>query len=162
MVKNHGRSIMVVLLVLLLAAPGLQGSTGGQDGGGSTVGGPTPMDAPQIWEDDFDDSSKVDTMQRVEIVSGEVRVEAGQTTGLVASEGISCPAGFRYDLLVLEVNTPGASSVKISVLNATEDSTKVGYVNEPIPGFLKQDGPEVLLTGIGANAFPEIRLQADL
>ncbi|NIP37182.1 MAG: hypothetical protein GWN18_19665, partial [Thermoplasmata archaeon] len=50
---------------------------------------------------------------------------------------ISSPPGYRYDILIVEVDTPGGSTVEISVLNATEESTKVGFVKEPIPGFLK-------------------------
>ena len=97
-----------------------------------------------------------------QVVSGEVGLLPGETGGLIASIGISCPPGLRYDLLVVDVATPGDSSVLVSVLNATEDSQQVGYVNEPISGFKDLEQRDVSLGSISTTAYPEIRLQADL
>ena len=124
--------------------------------------GPGPMDASTSWEDDFSDSGSVDTLMGAHIVSGEVGLLPGETSGLVASVGISCFPGFRYDLLVVDVATPGDSSIRVAVLNATEDSQQVGYVNEPISGFKDLEERDVSLGSISTTAYPEIRLQADL
>jgi hypothetical protein len=149
------------LMVFMMAASGLSGMLGSADEGGSMVGGPGLFDTSP-WSDEFDTSNLVNTTIGTEVTGGQVQLAVGSSTGLVASVAISAPPGYRYDILVAEVDTPGSSMVKLSVLNATEESTKVGYVNEPIPGFLKRDEAEVPLTGVGIKAFPEIRLQADL
>jgi len=121
-----------------------------------------PMDAATLWEDDFSTTGLVNTTMNTEVVSGEVRLSPGETSGLVASVVISCPQGYRYDLLLVEVSTPGDSQVAVSVLNATEDPQQVGYVNEPIPGFQDLTARDVSLGRIGVLAYPHVRLQADL
>ncbi len=148
--------------MILMAAPGLPalGNDAGDDG--ALVGGGFGFMDISPWSDDFVDNTLVEVFQNTEIVSGEVVLTAGSPTGLVASKGISAPVGYRYDLVVMEIYTPGDSTVTISVLNATEDSTKVGYVNEPIPGFLKLDSTQVPILTISTSLYPEIRLQADL
>jgi hypothetical protein len=144
-----------------MAASGLTGMLGSAGDDMSPVGGPAPFDASP-WMDSFDDGSLVNSTIDAEVVGGQVQLEAGKATGLVASVPITAPPGYRYDILIVEVDTPGGSTVEVSVLNATEESTKVGYVNEPIPGFLKLAKTQIPLTGVGTGAFPQIRLQADL
>jgi len=129
--------------------------------GGELVGGPGPLDTSP-WSDDFNDETGVNATIDTEVTGGQVQLAAGKGTGLVASVAIVPPPGYRYDILLVEVDTPGASSVYISVLNASEESTKVGFVNEPIPGFLKLSRTQIPLTGISTTLFPSIRLQADL
>jgi hypothetical protein len=160
MSKGYTRSAAAFLLVFLMATTGLS-STLGSDGGEFVGGGMGFMDTTP-WVDDFNDETKVHMKQNTLVTSGEVVLEAGQGAGLVASIGISPPVGYRYDMLLTEVDTPGGSSVKISVENATEPSTKVGYVNEPIIGFLKLDSTQISLSSINPKLYPEIRLQADL
>ncbi len=121
-----------------------------------------PMDVPAPWVDTFDDSTKVNSTRDTEVVSGEVRVSAGMLRGVVASVEIACPPGHRYDILLVEASTPGASTVKVSVLNATRESQQVGYVNEPVPGFERRSERDVPLTTISPGEFPRLRLQADL
>jgi hypothetical protein len=155
------RTIVALLLVFLMAASGLTGMLGSAGDDGALAGGPGLFDTSP-WVDDFDDRSRVNTTIGTEVVAGQVQLQTGNANGLVASVAISAPVGYRYDILILEVDTPGSSSVKVSVLNATEESTKVGYVNEPVPGFLKVDKTQVPLSGVGTKSFPQIRLQADL
>jgi len=162
MKSGNLKTFFVIILVLLMATSGLPGLFGSADSDGELVGGGMGFFDVSPWMDDFDDSSKVNFTQNTVVATGYVELEAGHGSGLVASEGIFAPPGYRYDLLVIEVDTPGTSSVKISVLNATEDSAIVGYVNQPIPGFLKLDQTQVPLSGVGTKAYPEIRLQADL
>ncbi len=152
-------AITTVVLMATSSLPAILGSP--VEDGGLVGGGFGPFDAGP-WTDDFDDSSKVNITQKTVVTGGHVELSPGQASGLVASVSISAPVGYRYDIVVLEVNTPGASTVKLSVLNATEDSATVGYVNEPIPGYLKVAKTQVPITGIDRKAFPEIRLQADL
>jgi len=155
------RTIIAIILVFLMAASGLTGMLGSADDEGSLVGGPGLFDTSP-WVDDFDNTNLVnDTIDTV-VVGGQVELAAGKANGLVASVPITAPAGYRYDILILEVDTPGSSSVKVSVLNATEESTKVGYVNEPVPGFLKLDKIQVPMSGLSPKLFPQLRLQADL
>ncbi len=156
------RTWIALLLVFLMAASGLSGiPAGAGDDGAVPIGGPVPFDVSP-WTDDFDDGSLVNTTIDTEVVGGQVQLEAGKASGLVASVPIGCPAGYRYDILIVEVDTPGSSSVEISFLNATEESTKVGYVNEPIPGFLKLAKTQISLAGVSPKVFPSVRLQADL
>lgn len=162
MKSRNLKTFFVIILVLLMATSGLPSLFGSSDSDGELAGGGMGFFDVSPWMDAFDDSSKVNFTQNTVVTSGHVELAAGQGSGLVASEGIFAPPGYRYDLLVVEVDTPGTSSAKISVLNATEDSAIVGYVNQPIPGFLKLDKTQVPLSGVGAKAFPEIRLQADL
>ncbi len=159
--KVPNRSMLALLIVLLMAVPGLP-AAGGDGHDVVPVGGPPgPLDVGP-WVDEFDDASKVNTTQNTEVVGGEVRLVVGQDTGVVASVAITPPVGYRYDMLVAEVSAPGTSRVMLSVLNATEESTKVGYVNEPVPGFLKVEETHLILFGINVKRYPQLRLQADL
>ncbi|MCK5414336.1 MAG: VCBS repeat-containing protein, partial [Thermoplasmata archaeon] len=155
------RTFITLIIVFLMAASGLSGILGSADDEGAFVGGPGLFDTSP-WVDDFNDMSRVNTTIGTEVIGGLVQLETGTSNGLVASVPITAPPGYRYDILILEIDTPGSSSVKVSVLNATEESTKVGYVNEPIPGLLKVDKIQVPLSGVSPKLFPQIRLQADL
>ena len=150
------RSALAVLLVTMMVAsalPGLMGSPGGDD---HTEGDRGPLDVSP-WVDDFDDSSKVSITQNTVVTGGQVELSPGQPTGLVASVAIAPPPGYRYDSFIMRVDTPGGSSVKGSVLNATQPSTHVGYVNEPIPGFMKRDETHIPLTGVGTATTKNVR-----
>ncbi len=144
-----------------MLSPGPIAADVASEGSGSSRG-PSPVDTTTLWEDGFDSSVLVDTLVGAEVSSGEVRLLPGDSHGLVASVGITSPLGLRYDLLWVEVTTPGDSQVLVSVLNATEDSVQVGYVNEPLPGLKDLEGRDVSLNAIDVEAYPEIRLQADL
>ncbi|MCK5252467.1 MAG: hypothetical protein KAQ96_05935, partial [Thermoplasmata archaeon] len=155
------RSLVALVLIVFMISPGplaLEHMTIPA----AASPGPGPMDMASIWEDDFSTTDLINTSVDTEVVSGEVRISAGENSGLVASVAISCPPGLRYDLLVVEVSTPGDSQVTVSVLNATEDAMQVGYVNEPVPGFQDLVERDVSLGRIGPAVYPEIRLQADL
>ncbi|NOQ54509.1 MAG: hypothetical protein GQ558_07895, partial [Thermoplasmata archaeon] len=162
MKSGNLKTFFVIILVFLMATSSVPSLFGSPASDGELVGGGIGLYDVSPWMDDFDDSSRVNFTQNTVVTSGHVELAAGHGSGLVASEGIFAPPGYRYDLLVIEADTPGTSSVRISVLNATEDSAIVGYVNQPIPGFLKLDRTQIPLSGVGIKAFPEIRLQADL
>ena len=155
------RSLVAIVLIVFMISPGPLALEQLSIPAGASPG-PGPMDASSVWEDDFPNTDLINTSIDTEVVSGEVRLSAGETSGLVASVAISCPQGLRYDLLVVEVSTPGDSQVTVSVLNATEDAMQVGYVNEPIPGFQDLVERDVSLGRIGPVAYPVVRLQADL
>ena len=160
--RARGMAGIAILASLLMVAPAATAPLAPWAVPGPVGDRALPMDAPAPWVDTFDDSSKVNTTRDAEVVSGEVRVAAGMLRGVVASVEIACPTGYRYDILLVEASTPGASTVKVSVLNATRESQQVGYVNDPVPGFERRSERDVPLTTISPGDFPRIRLQADL
>jgi hypothetical protein len=160
--KNFKRSFLALLLVGLMVGSSVAGILGSADDGGDLVGGGIGLFDVGPWVDDFNDESLIEVKQNTEVISGEIHLVTGQTAGLIASKEIAPPEGYKFDLLLLEVDTPGLSSVFVSVLNASEASSTVGYVNQPIPGFLKLDRTQVPLSSISLQVYPEIRLQADL
>ena len=156
---------LVVLLIILLLCCGSMAPIGGSDEGGSDRG-PGFLDDYPVWTDPLDDMSHVFVpsagLVGVEVAGGEVYLMPGNTSGWVASSPISCPEGLRYDYVLLEVDTPGNSSVQISVLDPSRESTEVGYANETIPGLVDIEGKALSLYGVDPLDYPEIRLQVDL
>ncbi len=73
--KNHIRSLAAILLIIIMASPGMQG-LGGSSGGDRASRGPGPMDASTVWTDSFDDTSHVyiptGGLVGVEVSGGEV------------------------------------------------------------------------------------------
>jgi len=114
------------------------------------------------WTDSLDDLSHVYRTQDAEVTGGAAQLAAGSTSGWVASSIITCPPGYRYDLVILEVVTPGASRVEISMLDASADPTEVGFANETVIGFKQVDATELAVTSIGVARYPEIRIQVNL
>jgi uncharacterized membrane protein len=62
----------------------------------------------------------------------------------------------------LEVDTPGASQVLVSILNATADPSEVGFANETVPNFKLLNATDVPLGAVSAAMYPAIRVQASL
>jgi hypothetical protein len=98
----------------------------------------------------------------VEVAGGEVRLAPGETDGWIASEIIRAKPGYRYDFVLLETNIPGNSSVQISVLNATKESSQIGYANETIVGFERVEATYLSVYSIDPVIYPEVRIQVNL
>ena len=125
-----------------------------------------PNGDPILWKDPLDDIRHLYVpaggLVGVEVVGGEARLRPGCSNGWIASEVIACPFGFRYDLVVLDVNATGGSYVQLSILNPAREPTQVGYANETVPGFDKSTTSEVSVHAISPAAFPLIRIQVTL
>jgi hypothetical protein len=126
----------------------------------------SPLSEDPIWTDTLDDMSRVyippGGMARVEVSGGDAHLEAGEFGGWIASETITCPPGYRFDLVYLEVDTPGTSSVKVSVLDASSAPTQGGFANITVPGYRKVVATDVSLNAIDVEAYPDIRIQVNL
>ncbi|MCK5252218.1 MAG: hypothetical protein KAQ96_04685, partial [Thermoplasmata archaeon] len=109
-----GKRSFVLLIILLLCCSSMA-PMGGSDEGGSDRGSGFLDDHP-VWTDSLDDMSHVFVpsagLVGVEVAGGEVYLIPGNTSGWVASSPIACPDGLRYDYVLLEVDTPGNSSVQ--------------------------------------------------
>lgn len=154
---------MVGLMLALPALPGLQMAT---DLVGAEGGSPIVPEPDVIWTDSLDDLSSVYVppggLVGVEVKGGGAQLLPSATAGWIASEVIRCPKGLRYDLVVIEADTPGDSLIEVSVLDATEESSVVGFANATIPGFVKLQAKDVSVFSISPLAFPEIRVQVNL
>ncbi len=159
-----GKRFVALFMVMLLGV-GIIVPTGGSDEGGSDRG-IQDLDDYSEWTDPLDDMSRVYVppggLIGVEVASGEVSLLPGNSTGWVASSAIACPVGLRYDYLLLEVDTPGNSTVEMSILDPSQDSIQVGYANRTIPGFIDMEGAMLSLYGVVQNDYPEIRVQVNL
>jgi FlaG/FlaF family flagellin (archaellin) len=155
-----------VLLIISLFFIGSFAPLGASDGGGSDRGLEFLDDEYPAWIDTFDDMSKVYVpivgLVGVEVAGGEVNLLPGRTTGWVASITISPPEGHRYDYVQLNAQTPGNSSIQISILDPSKDTTKIGYANETIANHFDIDGKALSLYGLDKQTYPEIRIQASL
>ncbi len=124
------------------------------------------LDPVSPWYDTLDDLSHVfvpDTgLVGVEVKDGALQLKAGAEGGWVASELITCPMEHRYDLVLLEVDLPGSSSVQVTMLDATREPSEVGYANETIPGYVKRNDLDMLVYDIDPGSFPKLRIQVNL
>jgi len=82
--------------------------------------------------------------------------------GWIASEIIRAKDDYKYDFILLEATTPGNSSVEISVLDATEEASVIGFANETISPHEKVEGTYLSIDGIDPTLYPEIRIQVNL
>jgi len=162
-----GGRLLVILIVLMLSL-GPLAQTSGSDGQGEDRG-PGPLDASEVWTDSsevwtdsFDDLSHVFMQTNVVVVSREVRLATGKDQGWIASEVIPAKDGYRYDFVLLEATTPGNSSVEITILDATEEASVIGYANETITPFENVEGVYLSLKGLDTTLYPEIRVQVNL
>jgi len=129
--------------------------------------GPVPMEEePSPWTDSLDDMSHVYVPEgglvNVEVAGGEARLKTGFDVGWIASETITCPSGYRYDLAYLEVDLPGVSQVQISILNASKESSEIGFANETIPPHVRVNETDHPVYDISPSGFPSIRIQVNL
>jgi hypothetical protein len=152
---------MIYCLISVAAMP-LSG-IGASDGGDRGFG---PMAAGDPWTDSLDDTSNVYVppagLVGIEVSGGDAHLKAGDSTGWIASEIITVPDGYRYDLVLLDVDTPGNSYVELSVLNASADPSEVGFANESIGGFKLLPISDLSIYSIAPKLFPKIRIQVNL
>ncbi len=159
--NRQGVVILMAVLMLGMSTIPMAGSSPGVE-----TRGPGPLADATPWTDPLDDLSHVYVptggLVGVEVSGGSAHLKTGSDNGWIASEVITCPPGYRYDLVVLEVDTPGDSKVQVSVLNATADPSEVGFANETIGGFKLLDSTDVSLNSVSPTLFPSIRIQATL
>jgi hypothetical protein len=115
-----------------------------------------------FWTDPLDDQSHVFSLVNVEVKDGGAELAPGVDDGWIASEIITQEAGFNYNLVFLDVDTPGNSSVKVSILNASKGASEVGFANESISNFKRRTETDLSLTSLSPRIFPRIRIQVDL
>jgi predicted transcriptional regulator len=101
-------------------------------------------------------------MVGVEVSGGGAHLKVGTNDGWIASEIITCPPDYRYDLVLLKVDTPGASYVDISVLNASANPDNMAFANKTIEGFEHIRASDISLNSIDHQTYPAIRIQVDL
>ncbi|UCC93037.1 MAG: fibronectin type III domain-containing protein [Thermoplasmata archaeon] len=155
-------SACTVVLLLLLVPCG-QVSAWSDDEG---TRGPGPLNEVTDWYDGLDDTSNVYVppggLVGVEVSGGEAALLPGHDQGWIASSIIACPEGYRYDLVVLEVETPGNSWVNISVLDPSKASSDDAFANATVPGFVNMTGPDASVFRVPVSTYPGIRLQVSM
>ncbi len=159
-----GKKFISLIIVLMLSLGSLvQAWDAGENDGDR---GPGPHADDPTWTDSFDDMSHVYVpsggLVGVEVSGGEVRLLPGQDEGWIASTVITCPEGYKYDLVLLDAVLPGDSYVNISILNASKASSEEGFANETVPGFRNITATDASVFSIGQFAYPRIRIQVNL
>jgi len=158
------RRIAAVFTVFLLVLIPYGQVLGWNDDGADR--GPQPMADGTPWSDSLDDLSNVYTQPGgvvgVEVSGGDAHLMAGHDVGRITSAAITCPVGYRYDLVLLDAVLPGNSSVNISILDPSTPSTLYGFVNEPVPGFINMTGTDESVFRIGTTKYPKIQIQVNL
>jgi predicted transcriptional regulator len=161
--KKARRAMVLLTVVLMLGV--LDAPAAGTMPAEETRG-PAPLAGEPGWHDDLDDLSHVyvnATMPvGVEVSGGDAHLRAGMTDGWLASEVIECPEGYRYDLVLVEVDTPGNSSVEVSVLDADSPPKSGDLANATLEGLERRQGPDLSLNAVNATAYPRVRVQVDL
>jgi uncharacterized membrane protein len=157
------QSIVIMIAVLMLGMSMLP------QAGSSPLGGDEGFIGDRndpIWTDPLDDLSHVYVpgagLQGVEVSGGSAHLKTGSSTGWIASEVITCPPGYRYDLVMLEVDTPGDSRVFLSILNASADPSEVGFANETIATYKLMNVTDFSMGAVSPVLFPAIRIQVNL
>ena len=164
--NTRSRSALAVLAAIVMVACEGMSAIGGGIAPLGTEGSRAMAEEGYVWTDSFDGASGVYVpsggLVGVEVAGGEVRLLPGHNEGWVASKVLTCPAGMRYDLVLLDIDAAGGSRVQLSVLDATKEPQQVGYANETVPGFDKVEAKEMSVYGISPSAFPKLRIQATL
>jgi len=159
---------VVLLIVILMAAPSAMSSTVGDDSTDPHLKfNPNSLDGePLRWSDPLDDTTNIydndGGLVGVEVRDGAVHLLPGSSTGWVASEVITCPPGYRYDFILLDTVQYDSDQVKLSILDASEESSVVGYANETIFPFIDLETRERSLSALDHVLYPEIRIQINL
>jgi hypothetical protein len=162
---SMGSKKVLVLMVVFLILGGLDLSALGVDNAADDRGDRsfTPFSTGSPWTDTLDDTSHVylppTGLVNVEVNGGDAHLKAGESDGWIASEVITCPDGYRYDLVYLEVETPGNSYVEVSMLNASASPSEIGFANETIGGFKLRKETDLSVYSIGPKVFPRVRIQ---
>ncbi len=124
------------------------------------------MADPPLWTDPLDDMGHVYMPEggliNIEVSGGDAHLTTGAMEGWLASSIITCPTGYRYDLVLLEVDMPGASYVQLSVLNASKEPSQIGYANETIVPYDKVKATDQSVYGVSPGYYPKLRLQVNL
>ncbi len=158
------RKSLVLFTIVLMGTMSLMPVMGSSPAGETR--GPGPMADATPWTDPLDDLSNVYVpsagLVGVEVSGGTAHLKTGLDSGWLASEIITCPPAYRYDLVVLEVDTPGDSKVLLSILNASADPSEVGFANETIGTFKRMDVTDLPMSSIGPSRYPAIRIQVSL
>ena len=158
------RKLLVMFTIVLMGTMSLMPVMGSSPAGDTR--GPGPMADATPWTDPLDDLSHVyvpsSGLVGIEVSGGNAHLKTGDTRGWLASEIISVPPGYRYDLVLLEVDTPGASTVEVSILDASADPVEIGFANETIGGFKLRTETDLSVFSIGPGMFPDIRIQVNL
>jgi fibronectin type 3 domain-containing protein len=160
--KMRTRAIGLAMVMLLsLGSPALAVASGAF---GPMAAG--PMSEFPVWSDSFDDMGHVYVptggLVGVAVAGGDVHLLTGSQTGWVASSVITCPAGFRYDLVLLEAYLPGKSHVNVTILDASKAPTVPGFANATVPPYVNITATDVSLFNLSQVAYPAIRIQVDL
>ncbi len=159
-----GKRLLAIFVISLMCLGPLGPTFGTVDDGLSRS--ITPFDSDPEWYDALDDTSHVYVpsggLVGVEVADGEARLLPGHDEGWIASSVISCPDGFRYDLVLLEADLPGASYVNITILNATKASTNTGFANATVSGFVNITGTDASVYRVGRVMYPQVRIQVNL
>jgi hypothetical protein len=164
-IDSHGALALLIAILMVGAVdvPSVATVPDAVDGETRHV---VPFADGSLWTDPLDDLSHVYVNSSmpvgIEVSGGDAHLKAGESEGWIASEVIACPPGHRYDLVLLEVDMPGASYVNVSVLNASAVPTSGDFANGTIAGFELVDATDVSLNHIDAATYPRIRIQVDL
>jgi len=128
--------------------------------------GPGPYAEGTPWSDPLDDMTNVYVptggLVGVEVSGGNAHLQAGHDSGWIASSIIESPDGYRYDLVVLEVETPGDSWVNITILDPSKAPTENAFANATVPGFINMTGTDVSVFRVPVAAYPGVRIQVNL
>jgi len=156
--------LTVVLVLLLSIAPYHCNEVSASPFGPTSTIDIVQVDNSLIWHDGLDNSNGIYVppggLDGVVVSNGDVRLEQDRDYGWVASVQITCPEGYQYDFVTLDIDDPGMSTVSLSVLDPAKASTEIGYANETIPPFDKLTATELSIASIDPEKYPAIRLQA--
>ena len=166
MARKHQRALAITVAILMAMGPATMLGVPVSGNYPSDDGGRGPSASGEPWTDPLDDMSNVYVPPGglVGIVdeNGQARLKAGETDGWIASSVIVPDEGVRYNLAYIEAKTPGNSSIAVSILNASDESSEVGFANETISPFKKVERTDVSLIGISPTLYPRIRIQVNL
>ncbi len=157
------RALAIFMVLLLVAMPFGQVLAGTEN---DDDRGPGPLSDGTPWYDPLDNSNNVyippGGLVGVEVSGGNVHLLAGHDEGWIASSEIACPDGYRYDLVVLEVDTPGDSWVNITILDPSKAPSDDAYANATVPGFIDLPGTDVSVFRVAVSTYPSVRIQVTL
>jgi hypothetical protein len=156
----------MALIGLLMMLPAFQVSELTTGFHGQTDHEILPTSGPPVWLDSLDDQGHLfippGGLVGVDVSGGAARLRPGHDGGWIASEVIHAKEGYRYDLVMVEAETPGNSYIEVSILNATKEPSEIGFANETIDGYRLVRETELSVYSIGTRAFPELRIQLNL
>lgn len=157
------RTASVILILLMVAMPFGQ-TLAWTDPDDSR--GPGPLADGSPWWDPLDDTTNVyippGGLVGIEVTGGAAQLKAGEDVGWIASASIPCPEGYRYDLVVLEVETPGDSWFNVTILDPSKAPTSDDFANDTVPGYTNLTGTDVSVFRVAIDKYPAIRLQVAL